>query len=213
MQLSRTVQIIDDDEAMRDSLRFLLISSGFSVRDHSSPVAFLDSLGELDLGCVVTDLRMPEVSGLDLLKTLREREPEVPVIVITGHGDIAVAVEAMKLGAMDFFEKPFSDEALCAAVARALDRKQGQDRSDAERSEISDRIERLSPRERDVLIGLVAGKQNKTIAYDLSISPRTVEVYRANLMTKMQASGLSHLVRMALIVGLSGSTADKAGGD
>jgi two-component system response regulator FixJ len=202
---SRIVHVIDDDEAMRDSLRFLLLSSGFLVDNHDSPVAFLDRLGELDLGCVITDLRMPEMNGIDLLKALRQRCPEVPVIVITGHGEIAVAVEAMKLGALDFLEKPFGDEALCSAVSRALDLREDSDRSDTERSEIVDRLERLSPRERDVLIGLVAGKQNKVIAHDLDISPRTVEVYRANLMTKMQASGLSQLVRMALIGGLATS--------
>ena len=202
---SKIVHVIDDDDAMRDSLRFLLLSSGFEVDDHGSPTAFLDSVGKLDLGCIITDLRMPEMNGIDLLKALRQQRPEVPVIVITGHGDISVAVEAMKLGAMDFLEKPFSDEALCTAVTRALDLREDADRSDTERSEITDRLERLSPRERDVLIGLVAGKQNKVIANDLDISPRTVEVYRANLMTKMQASGLSQLVRMALIGGLSGS--------
>ncbi len=200
---SKIVHVIDDDEAMRDSLRFLLLSSGFLVDDHGSPVAFLEKMDELDLGCVITDLRMPEMNGIDLLKALRQRCPEVPVIVITGHGDIAVAVEAMKIGAMDFLEKPFGDEALCSAVSRALDLREDADRSDTERSEIADRLQRLSPRERDVLVGLVAGKQNKVIAADLDISPRTVEVYRANLMTKMQANGLSQLVRMALIGGLS----------
>ncbi len=208
--MARTVQIIDDDDAMRDSLRFLLLSSGFAVEDHGSPQVFLAALADLDLGCVITDLRMPEMSGIELLRTLRNRQPDVPIIVITGHGDIAVAVEAMKLGATDFFEKPFSDEELCAAVTRALEHKQSHDRDDAERAEIVERIEHLSPRERDVLIGLVEGKQNKTIAYDLSISPRTVEVYRANLMTKMQATALSQLVRMALLAGLPDAKAGKS---
>lgn len=210
---SKIVHVIDDDEAMRDSLRFLLLSSGFLVEDHGSPVTFLERLGELDPGCVITDLRMPEMNGIDLLKALRERSPEVPVIVITGHGDISVAVEAMKIGAMDFLEKPFGDEALCAAVSRALDLREDIDRTDTERSEIAERLERLSPRERDVLRGLVDGKQNKVIAHDLDISPRTVEVYRANLMTKMQANGLSQLVRMALIGGLSAPDGRKSDRD
>ena len=199
-----TVHVIDDDDATRDSLRFLLASAGIAVQDHPSASAFLEKSGGPEIGCVVTDIRMPDVSGMDLLKQLSATRPDVPVILITGHGDIALAVEAMKLGAADFLEKPFDDDALLATVRRAIDRRSEYDVGSAERSEVSERIERLSPREKDVLIGLVSGKQNKTIANDLKISPRTVEVYRANLMMKMQAPNLSLLVRMALVAGVPG---------
>ncbi|MHA1559424.1 MAG: response regulator FixJ [Alphaproteobacteria bacterium] len=199
-----TVHVIDDDDATRDSLRFLLASAGIAVQDHPSASAFLEKSEGREIGCVVTDIRMPDVSGMDLLKQLRASSPDVPVILITGHGDIALAVEAMKLGAADFLEKPFDDDALLATVRRAIDRRSENDVSSAERSEVSARIARLSPREKDVLIGLVSGKQNKAIANDLKISPRTVEVYRANLMMKMQAPNLSLLVRMALVAGIPG---------
>jgi two-component system response regulator FixJ len=203
MNPSGTVHVIDDDAAMRDSLSFLLRASGLAVRDHASAKAFLAALPGLEVGCVVTDIRMPDVTGIDLLKALGTNRPGVPVIVITGHGDVALAVDAMKLGAVDFLEKPFGDEALLAAVEHALSRRHIDERRDTERAQINARIDLLSPRERDVLAGLVAGKQNKTIAYDLDISPRTVEVYRANLMTKMQAASLSQLVRMALLAGFA----------
>jgi two-component system response regulator FixJ len=156
------------------------------------------------LRCVITDVRMPEMSGLELLRRLREMKIVVPVIVITGHADVPLAVEAMKFGAIDFLEKPFDDEVLLASVRAALERQQGETKRHAERSDIESRIAALSNRERDVLIGLVAGRANKQIAYDLGISPRTVEIYRANLMDKMQAGSLSDLVRMALIAGILG---------
>jgi two-component system response regulator FixJ len=145
---------------------------------------------------------MPEMSGLDLLRRLRELAVKMPVIVITGHGDVPLAVEAMKSGAVDFIEKPFDDEVLLASIRGALDTQHHEGRQDAERVDIQDRIASLSVRERQVLEGLVAGLPNKTIAYDLGISPRTVEVYRANVMTKTKASSLSELVRMALIGGV-----------
>ena len=148
---------------------------------------------------------MPELSGIDLLRRLKELKIAVPVIVITGHGDVALAVEAMKIGAIDFLEKPFDDEVLLASVETALQQYGGQARRKTERAEIENRLARLSPRERDVLGGLVAGRANKQIAFDLGISPRTVEIYRANLMNKMQAGSLSDLVRMALILGILGS--------
>ncbi len=196
------VHIVDDDEPTRDSLRFLLASSGFAAKAHESARAFLDALPMLEPGCVVTDVKMPDVNGIDLLKAVRERRPGTPVIVITGHGDIALAVEAMRLGATDFLEKPYADEAMIAAVESALRDRPDADRANAERDAFAARVELLSPRERQVLLGVVAGKPNKVIAYDLAISPRTVEVYRANLMTKMQAASLSHLVRMALLAGI-----------
>ena len=154
------------------------------------------------LGCVITDVRMPEISGIDLLRRLKELKIGVPVIVVTGHGDVALAVEAMKIGAADFFEKPFDDDLLLASVRSALREQDGQIKRFAERAEIESRIAALSPRERDVLRGLVEGRANKQIAFDLGISPRTVEIYRANLMNKMQADSLSDLVRMALVAGM-----------
>jgi two-component system response regulator FixJ len=149
---------------------------------------------------------MPEVSGIDLLRKLKERGSTIPVIVITGHGDVQLAVEAMKIGAVDFIEKPFDDEVLLASIRSALGRAQKARADDTERTALGELIATLSAREREVLVGLVAGKSNKIIAYDLGISPRTVEIYRANVMTKMKAGSLSDLVRMALVAGLLGPT-------
>ncbi len=196
------VHVIDDDEAMRESLVFLLHTAQIEAEAFPSAPAFLKSLPDARLSCVITDIRMPEMSGLDLLRRLREMKIEVPVIVITGHGDVPLAVEAMKFGAIDFLEKPFDDEVLLASVRAALERQQGEAKRQAERADIESRISALSNRERDVLGGLVAGRANKQIAYDLGISPRTVEIYRANLMDKMRAASLSELVRMALIAGI-----------
>ena len=197
-----TVHIIDDDDALRESLAFLLRAARIEVATHPSAAAFLAEIPGAKMNCVITDVRMPGMSGIDLLKRLREMKIDVPVIVITGHGDVPLAVEAMKIGAIDFLEKPFDDEVLLASVRSALQRQQGDAKRQAERSEIEGRIAALSNRERDVLGGLVAGRANKQIAYDLGISPRTVEIYRANLMDKMHAASLSDLVRMALIAGI-----------
>ena len=204
------VHVIDDDEAMRQSLAFLLGTVGMKVQTYESAMAFLAVAPEIKSGCIITDVRMPEVSGLDLLRRVRELELGIPVIMITGHGDVPLAVEAMKIGALDFLEKPFDDEVLLASVRSALNQLDQDQRRQTERSDIQGRLETLSNRERDVLEGLVAGHANKQIAYDLGISPRTIEIYRANLMTKMQASSLSNLVRMALIAGILGSGAPKA---
>jgi two-component system, LuxR family, response regulator FixJ len=201
MPAENTVHVIDDDQAVRESLAFLLTAAGLEVRPHESAEAFLDGLEGITSGCVVTDVRMPQMSGLELLERVRQSHPDVPVIVITGHGDVPLAVEAMKAGAADFLEKPFDDEALVSAVEAALRRQASGEGRDAERRELAQRIEALSGRERQVLEGLVAGRANKIIAFDLGISPRTVEIYRANLMTKMRAATLSDLVRMALIAG------------
>jgi two-component system response regulator FixJ len=202
------VHVIDDDQAMRESLAFLLSTVGLEVQTYESAVAFLKVAREVEAGCVITDVRMPELSGVDLLRRLRDLKLGIPVIVITGHGDVPLAVEAMKIGALDFLEKPFDDEVLLASVRSALNQlDQGQKRQ-AERSEIEGRLASLSNRERDVLEGLVAGHANKQIAYDLGISPRTIEIYRANLMTKMQAASLSDLVRMALVAGMLGDAAE-----
>jgi two-component system, LuxR family, response regulator FixJ len=201
-----TVHIVDDDDALRESLAFLLGTARINVATHASASAFMEAIPGAKLSCVITDVRMPGMSGIDLLKRLREMKIEVPVIVITGHGDVPLAVEAMKVGAIDFLEKPFDDEVLLASVKAAIERQGGEIKRNVERAEIVSRLAALSNRERDVLGGLVAGRANKQIAFDLGISPRTVEIYRANLMSKMQAGGLSDLVRMALIAGIAGTS-------
>jgi two-component system response regulator FixJ len=199
---SSVVHVIDDDEALRESLAFLLGTAHLEVRTYESATAFLDALPRAEPGCIITDVRMPGLSGVELLRRLKSLEAAFPVIVITGHGDVPLAVEAMKLGAADFFEKPFEDDALLVAVQSALGRREHDARRAAEKAETFQRIASLSARERQVLEGLVAGNPNKTIAFDLGISPRTVEIYRANVMTKMKATSLSNLVRMALLGGL-----------
>jgi two-component system, LuxR family, response regulator FixJ len=202
MPSDRVVHVIDDDEAVRKSLAFLLGTAQVTVRSYESAVTFLANIAHVEHGCIITDVRMPEIDGLELLRRVKSLGVDLPVIVITGHGDVPLAVEAMKVGALDFLEKPFDDKAVLAAVYAALDRQQRDLTQEAERSKIHGRLAHLSNRERQVLEGLVAGYPNKAIAYDLNISPRTVEIYRANVMTKMQASSLSELVRIALIAGL-----------
>lgn len=202
---NHVVHVIDDDEASRQSLAFLLQTADIEVRTYASATAFLDLAPKLDSGCVITDVRMPGLSGIDLLRRLKQLNVEVPIIVITGHGDVPLAVEAMKIGAVDFLEKPFDDDVLLTSVRSALARHDGQKQRQSERAEIESRLAALSKRERDVLSGLISGRANKQIAYDLGISPRTVEIYRANLMNKMQAGSLSELVRMALIAGMLGN--------
>jgi two-component system response regulator FixJ len=201
MAADGVVHVIDDDADVRQSLAFLLSTAGLAVRVHDSAVAFLKVLPEIKDGCVVTDVRMPGIDGLELQRRLGELEKHLPVIVMTGHGDVPLAVEAMKAGAVDFIEKPFDDEVMLSAIRAALARNADDRERNARAAAIQERIARLSDRERDVLDRLVAGKANKVIAYELGISPRTVEVYRANVMTKMQADSLSELVRMALIEG------------
>ena len=208
MPIDGVVHVVDDDEAARDSLRFLLESARLTVRTYDSAARFLNRLPNVEPGCVITDVRMPEIDGIELLKRLRAAPGALPVIVITGHGDIALAVEAMKLGALDFFEKPYDDEALLGSVRSALARREGDEKRTAAKDEVARRLETLSARERQVLDGLVAGQPNKNIAFDLGISPRTVEIYRANVMTKMQAASLSELVRMALISGVLDAAPD-----
>ncbi|HEY9216902.1 MAG TPA: response regulator FixJ [Phenylobacterium sp.] len=195
------MHVIDDDEAMRQSLHFLLDSAGLEAKTYASAIQFLEAGEPVSAGCIVTDVRMPDMNGLELVRKLNERKASPPVIMITGHGDVPLAVEAMKAGVLDFLEKPFDDDALLASIRAAL--AGGRDAGeDDERTRFRTMFEQLSPRERDVLNGIVAGKANKVIAYDLDISPRTVEVYRANVMTKTGAGSLSGLVRMALLAGL-----------
>jgi two-component system response regulator FixJ len=197
-----TVHVVDDEEAVRKSLAFLLTMSGFTVRVHDSATGFLALAPTIRNGCLVTDLRMPDMNGVELLRNLKSADLRIPSIVITGHGDVPMAVEAMKAGALDFIEKPFEDELLIEAVKRAA--AQLTETADGldDTSTIQARLEELTDRERQVLSGVVAGLANKTIAYDLSISPRTVEVHRANVMAKMKAKSLPELVRMALSVKL-----------
>jgi two-component system response regulator FixJ len=194
------VHLIEDDEGVRQGLAFLLTASGFAVRVYESAVAFLDALPSVQPGCVVTDVRMPGIDGLELQRLLNDRRIGLPVIVMTGHGDVPLAVEAMKAGAVDFLEKPFNDEILLSAIRTAVDRHARDARRNDEAAAVAGKLACLSARERDVLDGLFAGRPNKTIAYDLKISVRTVEVHRAHLMAKMGASNLSELLRMAFLI-------------
>jgi two-component system response regulator FixJ len=195
------VYVIDDDEAMRDSLDFLLGSANFDVTLFESANRFLETLSSTDFGCVVSDIRMPGIDGIELLKRLKASRSAFPVLIMTGHGDVPLAVEAMKLGASDFLEKPFEDDRLVGMIDAALRQAESGARSEAVTLDIAARIESLSPRERQVMDGLIAGLSNKLIAKEYDISPRTIEVYRANVMTKMQAGSLSELVRLAMRAG------------
>lgn len=192
------VHVVDDDGPMRDSLAFLLSADGVVTRTYDSAAALLARSAELEPGCIVTDIRMPEMNGLDMVLELRRRAVAHPVIVLTGHADVSLAVQAMKAGVEDFLEKPFEDEALLRAVRAALARGQDEAERVKERVAIVARVSQLTARERDVFEAIVAGASNKEAALKLGISPRTVEIYRANVMTKMQANTLSDLVRMAL---------------
>src|SRR6202051_5015301 len=195
------VYVIDDDEAMRDSLNFLLDSANFSVMLFESALNFLDALPKLDFGCVVSDVRMPGLDGIELLKRMKAGGSLLPIVIMTGHGDVPLAVEAMKLGAVDFLEKPFEDDRLIGMIDAALKKAEPGLATEAITLEIASRIATLSPRERQVMEGLIAGLSNKLIAKEYDISPRTIEVYRANVMTKMQAGSLSELVRLAMRAG------------
>lgn len=199
------VHIVDDEEAVRNSLAFLLTSSGFAVRTHETAADFLKLAPSIRNGCLITDLRMPDIDGVELLRRLQEAGALLPAIVITGHGDVQMAVEAMKNGALDFIEKPFSDDVLINSIGRAIDQATTQVRNGAMLEATKERLASLSEREAQVLKGVVAGQPNKTIAFELGISPRTVEVYRAGLMGKMQAKSLPELVRMVMSLDLSGS--------
>ena len=196
------VYVIDDDESVRHSLEFLLDVAGIRVRSFASADAFLKSAPPLARACVVTDVRMPGMTGVELAEELRRRSAGTPVIVVTGHADVPLAIQAMKAGAADFIEKPFDDDVMITAIRDALARHSDEETAGAERQAVLDRIDSLSPREREVMDGLVAGQANKAIAFDLEISARTVEVYRANVMMKMQARTLSDLVRMVTIARL-----------
>ena len=192
------VHIVDDEEPVRKSLAFLLTTAGFTVRVHESATGFLAAAPSIAKGCLVTDLRMPDMSGVELLRKLNAAKATMPTIVITGHGDVPMAVEAMKAGALDFIEKPFEDEILIEAIKKAVTRLADRPRETDDLEAVQSKLSQLTDRERQILDGVVAGLPNKTIAYDLNISPRTVEVHRANVMAKMQAKSLPELVRMTL---------------
>lgn len=197
------IHVIDDDDSARHSLEFLIDCAGMKVRSYAAATEFLKAVPGIEPGCIVTDVRMPEMSGLQLVERLKAQGVAHPVIVITGHADVPMAIEAMKQGVADFIEKPFSDDAILGAIRSALARASGRSQLDAEKAEVASKMATLSQREREVLHGLVQGHANKVIAYDLDISPRTVEVYRANVMTKMGAGSLSELVRMVTIAELT----------
>lgn len=197
------VYVIDDDESARSSLEFLLDVAGVRVRSFASGDQFLKSSPPMKRACIITDVRMPGMGGVDLTRRVKDTDPSVPVIVITGHADVPMAIDAMRAGASDFIEKPFEENVIISAIRRALSEKAEGDAAVKERREIEARLSLLSAREHDVVEGLVEGKANKMIAFDLDISPRTVEVYRANAMKKLQAKTLSDLVRMVTIARLS----------
>jgi two-component system response regulator FixJ len=196
------VHVIDDDDAARDSLAFLLDCAGLSARTYASADLFLKAKPPLDDACIVTDIRMPGLSGIELMQALKDQGANAPIIVITGHADVPLAIQAMKAGAAEFIEKPFSDDTILGAIKGVMARRANDDALATERNQIIKRLATLSQREREVLEGLAAGHANKVIAFDLDISARTVEVYRANAMTKMQARSLSEIVRMITIAEL-----------
>jgi two-component system response regulator FixJ len=198
----RLVHLVDDDEAIRRSASFMLRTSGYTVKTYASGVELLDVAKALDPGCILMDVRMPQMDGLEVQQALKERGVLLPVIVMTGHGDINVAVQAMKAGAVDFIEKPFEKAVLVSALDEGFARIDQAGRRAARADEARVRLEALTGRERDVLQGLVRGHPNKTIAYDLGISPRTVEIHRANLMTKLNVASLSEALRIAFAAGL-----------
>lgn len=196
------VHVVDDDDAIRRSASFMLKTAGFQVQAHESGVALLKEVRQLEPGCILLDVRMPEMDGLQVQEELRKAGCLLPVVVMTGHGDIAVAVQAMKAGAIDFIEKPFEKQTLLQALEVGRDRLEKASSSTTRAEEAEARLNILTPRERDVLVGLVRGLPNKTIAYDLGISPRTVEIHRANLMDKLDVRSLSEALRIAFAAGL-----------
>jgi two-component system response regulator FixJ len=197
------VHVVDDEEPVRKSLAFLLTMTGFTVRVHDSATSFLRIAPTAGKACLITDLRMPDMNGVELLERLKDAGASIPAVVITGHGDVPMAVAAMKAGAVDFIEKPFESEALVEAIKRAASQLEERPAPVEDTATLRARLDGLSERERQVMSAVVAGLPNKTIAYDLGISPRTVEVHRANIMSKMQARNLPELVRMSLAMGSS----------
>ncbi|HWV00114.1 MAG TPA: response regulator FixJ [Devosia sp.] len=204
------VHVVDDEEPVRTSLAFLLGANGYAVRTHASAAAFLKIASTIKNGCLITDLRMPDIDGVELLRRLGVAGEMLPAIVVTGHGDVQMAVEAMKNGAMDFIEKPFSDDVLLDSIRHAVERVATAAENEDSQRRTRERLATLSERELQVLKGVVQGQPNKVIAYELGLSPRTVEVYRSGLMSKMQVKSLADLVRMIIGIdldGLAGPTA------
>ena len=193
----RLVHLVDDDEAIRRSVGFMLKTSGFHVRTYQSGVELLKAAGNLEPGCILLDIRMPGMDGLEVQAALRDKGITLPVIIMTGHGDVTLAVQAMKAGALDFIEKPFEKAVLLSALEHGIDRLKRSAANVERADEAAVRLQVLTPRERDVLDGLAKGLPNKTIAYDLGISPRTVEIHRANLMSKLEVKSLSEALRIA----------------
>jgi two-component system response regulator FixJ len=204
----RIIHLVDDDEAIRRSAGFMLKTSGYKVNSYASGIELLKEVKHLQPGCILLDVRMPEMDGLQVQQALQERGVGFPVIVMTGHGDVGVAVQAMKAGAVDFIEKPFEKAVLLSAIEEGFSRLEHTGRSRARAEEAKIRLQALTSRERDVLEGLVRGHPNKTIAYDLDISPRTVEIHRANLMSKLGVTSLSEALRVAFAAGLDEHQAD-----
>ena len=199
---NRNIHLVDDDEAIRRSVSFMLRTSGYLVKTYPSGVEFLGVAKDAATGCILLDVRMPDMDGLEVQQALKERGVLMPVIVMTGHGDVNLAVQAMKAGAVDFIEKPFEKAVLISAIDEGFARIDQAGRRHARADEAKVRLEALTPREHDVLQGLVRGHPNKTIAYDLGISPRTVEIHRANLMGKLGVPSLSEALRIAFAAGL-----------
>lgn len=202
MDADFTAFVVDDDNAVRDSLSALLRSAGFAVAIFCSGEDFLEDFEPERRGCILIDVRMPGIDGLELLQELRSMRANLPVVLITGHGDVAMAVKAMQGGAVDFIEKPFADDRILQSVRRARDLAMAEERDERPNDEMAQRFARLTPREHEVLKKLIIGSQNKVIAAELGISPRTVEIHRARVMEKMHADSLSHLVRMAISAGI-----------
>jgi two-component system response regulator FixJ len=198
----KLIHIVDDEDAIRRSASFMLKTSGYAVETWASGVAFLKEVRHVEQGCILLDVRMPELDGLEVQKLLVERGVTMPVIILTGHGDISIAVRAMKMGAVEFIEKPFEKAVLVNAIEAAFERLAASDGASARAADAQLILGALTPRERDVLEGLAQGLPNKTIAYDLGISPRTVEVHRANVMTKLQVRSLSDALRIAFAAGM-----------
>ncbi|MEL6258071.1 MAG: response regulator [Pseudomonadota bacterium] len=203
MNERRLIHFVDDDEALRHSASFMLRHAGFDVKTYADGAVFLDAVDDAPPGCVLLDVQMPEIDGLAVQAELNRRGNTMPVVVLTGHGDVGVAVEAMKSGAVDFVEKPYEKAVLIAALERAFAGAEAQSARDVLEREARGRIAALTARERDVLGGLVRGQTNKTIADTLQISPRTVEIHRANLMEKLEADSLSAALRIAFAAGLT----------
>lgn len=202
MDTKARVYIIDDDDGVRDSLTVQLEASGYEVENFASAISFLERAAAMPPGCVISDVQMPDMDGMELQRRLTEMQLHFPVVIMTGHGDVALAVRAMKDGAVDFIEKPFEENAVLESIQLAQSRFAAQRASEAVGATARERLAALTPREREVFDEMVRGKQNKVIAFDLNISPRTVEVHRARVLEKLEARSLSELVRLALAAGV-----------